>query len=161
MLDSLAHDRMLKGAGGITRRQFVKGVAIALAGSAILAIGDRILGVAVVSQQPVLTLQRSVFARYLGETFQVDRDSTSPVAVQLTHVGDLPARAYQKASYNPSVDQEHCFSLLFRGPADRPLVQGTYRFEHSQFGSFSLFIVPMVAVRGTQYYEAIFNCPSV
>ena len=161
MLDSLAPDRMFKGAGGITRRQFVKGVAFALAGSAILAIGDRIPGVAGVSQQPALTLQRSVFARHLGETFQVGGASISPVAVRLTRVGDLPARAYQRASYNSSVDQEHCFSLLFRGPADRPLGQGTYRFEHGQFGSFSLFIVPMVAVRGTQYYEAIFNCPSV
>jgi len=93
--------------------------------------------------------------------FQVDRESASPLALQLTHVGDLPAKAYQGASRNLSADQEQCFSLLFRGPADRPLGQGTYRFEHSRIGSFSLFIVPMVSGEGAQDYEVIFNCPSV
>lgn len=161
MLDSLVQDGMLKGARGISRRQFVKGVALALTGGAILTLGDRIPGVARVSQQPALVLQRSLFARHLGETFQVDRDSAGPLAVQLTHVGDLPAKAYQAGSDKLSADQEYCFSLLFRGPTDRPLTQGTYRFEHSRIGSFSVFIVPMVLDRGTQYYEVIFNCPSV
>jgi hypothetical protein len=161
MLDSLAHGGMLKGGGGISRRTFVKGVALALAGGALVVIADRVPGIAWLSQQHPLDLRRSLFVGHLGETFQVARESASGVAVQLTHVGDLPTKAYQGASDNPSVDQEHCFSLLFRGPADRPLAQGTYRFEHSQFGSFSLFIVPMVPGQGGQGYEAIFNCPSV
>ena len=93
--------------------------------------------------------------------FQVDRESAGLLAVQLTHVGDLPAKAYQAGSGKLSADQEDCFSLLFRGPAGRPLTQGTYRFEHGQLGSFSLFIVPMVLDQGGQGYEAIFNCPSV
>jgi hypothetical protein len=152
---------MLKGAGAISRRRFVKGVALVLAGGALLTIRDRIPGVAWLSQPPVLALQRSLFAGHLGETFQVDRESAGRVAVELSQVRDLPTKAAKTAGNNLSPDQEHCFSLLFRGPADRPLAQGTYRFEHSQFGSFALFIVPMVPDQAGQGYEAIFNCPSL
>ena len=50
-----------------------------------------------------------------------------------------------------------CFSLLFQGPADCPLAQGTYRFSHEQLGRFDLFIVPVGAERSARQYEAVVN----
>ncbi len=50
-----------------------------------------------------------------------------------------------------------CFSLVFKGPADRLLRQGTYRFEHRQLGGFDLFIVPVGQEPGACLYQADFN----
>ena len=49
------------------------------------------------------------------------------------------------------------FSLLFQGPHDRLLPQGTYQFDHDQIGSFPLFIVPVGAAKSGLQYEAVFN----
>jgi hypothetical protein len=35
------------------------------------------------------------------------------------------------------------FSVLFHGPLEPVLSQGTYRLEHEQFGALELFIVPI------------------
>ncbi|HYG35064.1 MAG TPA: hypothetical protein VEC99_09785, partial [Clostridia bacterium] len=53
--------------------------------------------------------------------------------------------------------QIEAFSLLFQGAADSALSQGTYRFQHSELGSFDMFIVPRSQDKGGQYYEACFN----
>ena len=49
------------------------------------------------------------------------------------------------------------FSLLFIGPEDRRLAQGTYRLEHEEFGEgLSLFLVPVgPGVEGMQYESTI------
>lgn len=58
----------------------------------------------------------------------------------------------------PAAGPEHeCFSLLFDGPADQPLTQGTYRFSQERLGWFDLFIVPVGAERNARQYEAVFN----
>jgi hypothetical protein len=50
------------------------------------------------------------------------------------------------------------FSILFHGPADRLLPQGTYSFRHNAFGEFLLFIVPVVGSNdGRIVYEACFS----
>jgi len=49
------------------------------------------------------------------------------------------------------------FSLLFDGPADKPLRQQTYHFSHGQIGCFDLFIVPIGAEHDARQYEAVFN----
>jgi hypothetical protein len=50
------------------------------------------------------------------------------------------------------------FSLLFTGPREA-LAQGTYRVEHGDLGSFSLFLVPVTTDGDEQHYEAVFNRP--
>jgi hypothetical protein len=160
MLDSLSHHRMPTGAkAGISRRGFLKGVAGVLAGGALLAIGERVLGTTWVPQPLPMSLQRSTFARYLGDMFQVAREPSDVIALQLIRVESLPSNTYTEMRGSANEDQEHCFSIVFRGPADRPLGQGTYHFEHGQIGGFPLFIVPRVPDQSGQYYEAIFNCP--
>ena len=49
------------------------------------------------------------------------------------------------------------FSLLFLGPADRLLPQGSYAFECEQVGRFDLFIVPIGRDASGVRYEATFN----
>jgi hypothetical protein len=49
------------------------------------------------------------------------------------------------------------FSVLFRGPAARPLPQGIYRVEHERLGALDIFIVPIGPDGGGMGYEAIFN----
>jgi hypothetical protein len=52
------------------------------------------------------------------------------------------------------------FSILFHGPADRLLPQGTYTFRHDVFGEFMLFIVPIVGSNAERIvYEACFSRP--
>jgi hypothetical protein len=50
------------------------------------------------------------------------------------------------------------FSLVFRGPVDRPLPQDLYRFEHAEAGTFELLLVPVVTRHAAELrYEAIIN----
>jgi hypothetical protein len=49
------------------------------------------------------------------------------------------------------------FSLVFKGPAGRPLDQNTYRVRHDGLKPFNLLIVPFKRDDSGVYYEAIFN----
>jgi hypothetical protein len=50
------------------------------------------------------------------------------------------------------------FSILFHGPADRLLSQGTYSFRHDAFGEFLVFIVPVLGSNDERIvYEACFS----
>ncbi|MGN6216282.1 MAG: DUF6916 family protein [Solirubrobacterales bacterium] len=48
------------------------------------------------------------------------------------------------------------FSLLFHGPADPLLAQGTYRFKHGSLGVLEIFIVPLGRDEHGSVYEAFF-----
>jgi hypothetical protein len=49
------------------------------------------------------------------------------------------------------------FSLLFRGPADRPLAQGIHSIQHPALGMLDIFLVPVGPDAHGLQYEAIFN----
>jgi hypothetical protein len=153
MID-ITHNNLHNGPKVISRRTFIKVTGIALAGSAFLAVAGHGLRTLWVRQVLPGSLQRSMLSQHLGDTFHIQLDSSNVVAVQLSHVRDLGASQNAKTT---SVDMEHSFSILFRGPGDRLLGQGTYQFGHYQIGSFPLFIVPMAPDRDARYYEAVFN----
>jgi hypothetical protein len=50
-----------------------------------------------------------------------------------------------------------CYSLVFRGAADRPIQQGTYTLAHSEIGDIDLFLVPIGPADDTLQYEAVFS----
>ena len=53
------------------------------------------------------------------------------------------------------------FSLLFHGPPDRALPQGTYLFHHDALGAMMLFIVPVIGSNAERIvYEACFSRPA-
>jgi hypothetical protein len=49
------------------------------------------------------------------------------------------------------------FSLLFHGPADQMLPQGTYPLAHDALGALALFLVPIGANSERVVYEACFS----
>lgn len=51
----------------------------------------------------------------------------------------------------------HQFSILFRGPADSFLPQGTYQLRHAELGDFAVFMAPTARVSGGFVYEACFS----
>lgn len=91
-------------------------------------------------------LTRDALAEYVNTSFVVLDASTAPVTVQLTEV--TPRQATKR---------QEMFSLLFRGPADRFLLQHTYKLRHEQLGEFDLSIVPIGQDKEGFIYEAAFN----
>ena len=143
-----------------TRRDVLKtGLATSMA--AVFAGGalEAVAGARNVARNPARSpvehgvLSRSSFRELLDERFSA-RGSATWVTLVLTSVRDLP-----QAERQGLVDSEDCFLLRFRGPARRPLEQGTYTLRHFLLGSFPMFLVPMGGSRGSSVYEAVINRP--
>jgi hypothetical protein len=49
------------------------------------------------------------------------------------------------------------FALMFRGPREPVLPQGTYEVAHEQVGTHEIFIVPVESNDAGTLYEAVFN----
>ena len=156
-------------ANGMSRRGVLKNLGLMLAGGALLAV-ERNNAVAVASTlaKPAPTgsditsatssvLMRSMFARHLGDTFRVSSPSSGPVAFKLDQVRDLGSAVTKAAVGGTNAHYESNFSVLFRGPANQLLAQGTYCVEHVALGAFDLFVVPMGENGRANYYEAVFN----
>lgn len=86
------------------------------------------------------------YVQNLATVFSVDSASAEPVVLTLEQVSEL----------RTSPGQEH-FSIVFRGPADRLLSQGTYTLDHDRLGEQDLFIVPVAGDEQGISYEAVFN----
>ncbi len=54
-------------------------------------------------------------------------------------------------------ERQRNFSVIFLGPSDSPVGQGTYRMEHDRMGAADLFIVPVGRSQKGYEYEAVFN----
>ena len=102
---------------------------------------------------PTDSLSLAKFSASLKTRFRVRTSPATLVALELveaTERSPAPGAAGKEARYE-------CFSLLFHGPADSFLGQGTYAFEHEGMGAFELFIVPVGQAPGIFHYQAIFN----
>ncbi|MEI7769107.1 MAG: hypothetical protein WCI67_03910 [Chloroflexales bacterium] len=137
--------------GNFSRRGFLKRAGAVVAGSVLLAGGGRLALSRWLPELPGETLMRSTFAGHLGEIFVVIPPAGARTWLRLADVRDLPVVA------GTSAQQEHSFSLLFRGPTAQPLNQGTYHVEQTRIGSFTVFITPQAPDRDARYYEAVFN----
>jgi hypothetical protein len=91
-------------------------------------------------------LTYATFAARLRETFIVRLDSSTIVELTLVTASDVAL---------PAVGER--FSIIFSGPRERPLPQGTYTFDHPALGLFPLFIVPIGVARDELHYEAVFT----
>lgn len=97
------------------------------------------------------TAKLADLARWVGTEFRVDIVAGGPIALELVEAEALPTR--------PGAPRTEPFSLIFRGPGDRPMEQGTYSLEHPGIGPMALFLVPIGPGsdgRGP-YYQSIFN----
>ena len=69
---------------------------------------------------------------------------------------DLTLKRLDRLRSRPGQTRE-AFSLLFRGPRDLQMSQGSYRFEHPEMDALLFFVVPVGPDEEGMCYEAIFN----
>jgi hypothetical protein len=97
-----------------------------------------------------------VLADFTLQTFSVHLDED--FAVALPEGDDVALRLIEARSLGPSPAEgmRAPFSIIFRGPADRPLGQGTHHVAHDDVGAFELFLVPIQPDAVGPLYEAVF-----
>jgi hypothetical protein len=91
------------------------------------------------------------FVPCLGTEFRIADEPDGAMALELVEAKHLPSQ--------PGTPRPAPFSLIFRGPQDRPLDQRIYTLEHDQLGRLEIFLVhigPGTDGRGLNY-QAIFN----
>jgi hypothetical protein len=93
------------------------------------------------------TLEHEIFSRYLNTTFRISLDDSNTLEAKLDTVSDRRL----------SPQQQERFELVFRGPREPLINQGSYRFQHDEMGDFTLFIVPVAQNNDGTLYEACFN----
>jgi hypothetical protein len=62
-----------------------------------------------------------------------------------------------EAADDESTPRQERFSLIFRGPLQPFLPQGTFRMEHDKMGTLDLFLVPIGKEEDGFRYQAVFN----
>ena len=91
-------------------------------------------------------MTRDEFAAHQGSAFRVALEGGRAVDVHLALVSDLRRMPGQEG-----------FSLLFHGPAEPALAQGTFPMSHPQMGEMDLFVVPISRDECEAVYEAVFS----
>ena len=133
-----------------SRREFLKrGTLMALVAGVPLGIAEKTLGMG--AETSVATgLDLESFESQLGTNFLIN-DEAAKVQVRLVHVTNFASAKQNKPG-------QEGFSLLFRGPKETTLKQGTYLIEHKELGKFSFLVVP-VGTKDTRapHYEAVVN----
>jgi len=91
-------------------------------------------------------LTQPLFAGLQDACFQMTAEGSDSIEVVLTEVSDLRTTPRQEE-----------FSIVFSGPAEPALPQGTYRLEHQETGPTELFLVPVGGDANGMRYEAVMN----
>jgi hypothetical protein len=129
----------------LNRRELVSG----LASLAVLGSWSRAAIAAPVRRKRRVSIEgkpsKAVFLALLGDTFTVGTGSEA-LSMQLAQVDDGPA--------SPVAEQ---FTLVFRGPYEPMLVDGSYPVSHPTAGSTVIFLAPRGRDARHVYYEAPFN----
>jgi hypothetical protein len=102
------------------------------------------------------SLTAANFHEIQGTRFRVTHESGSS-EIELVNVSEFPGSA--EGTFRKP------FSVLFHGPLDAVLPQGTHRMEHERLGELELFMVPIgpnePAAAGeaptAMRYEAVFG----
>lgn len=101
---------------------------------------------------PLYKITRAMFTQNLKSKFTVRLGGVKLTEINLVAVLDLNPPWFK----NLGTSTRDCFSVVFRGPNDLPLRQGTYTLDHAKLGTFKLFIVPgLKGWEGTQYGAVI------
>ena len=91
------------------------------------------------------SLMKTRFRVWVGANDALELELYEATPPRTTRVDSGPEAGYES------------FSLLFLGPADRLVPQGSYAFECEPVGRFDLFIVPIGRDPSGVRYEAAFN----
>lgn len=93
------------------------------------------------------SLTRTSFEPHHDTAFQVVEEGAEPIMLTLVEVVDKTPEGFPGEQ----------FSLLFAGPPEPYLEQGTYGLEHDAMGRLTLFLVPVDQRKDGYRYEAFFN----
>jgi len=87
------------------------------------------------------------FSEHLDTKFRLFRQEGLPIDLILTEVDD-------------GFDQKELeqFILIFRGPKDDLLGQGSYTVKHPRMGSLDLFMIPTISSDQSSYYYQVCFC---
>lgn len=96
-------------------------------------------------------LELSAFEPHVGGTFALEIPQLGRVELTLTNAEASP---WQPA---PDSDLPHAFSLVFRGPPQTVLPQGTYPLRHDVLGDLEVFFTPIEASAEGVDYQAVFS----
>jgi hypothetical protein len=142
----------------ISRRGFMKHLGRLIGGGALIWSGiiwplkKSIAYSPVNGETPMDQLTYSSFSNIIGERFLVRIDSAETMSAELIEATDHTAN-----TANNKTTRQDCFSILFRGPLEQPVEQGTYTFNHGRFGDIALFVVPVGMDDNGRHYEAVIN----
>ncbi|HYH21253.1 MAG TPA: hypothetical protein VD995_21815 [Azospirillum sp.] len=90
------------------------------------------------------------FADKIGQPFKIKFEDDVEIDLALTKV-ELGKHKLPGAARDP-------FSVIFSGPENLRLSQGTFPLEHETLGSLPIFIVPVGQnADGTISYQAVFS----
>jgi hypothetical protein len=94
-------------------------------------------------------LALSTFSGHVDEPFRLLAGDELELALRLTEAEGLGE------PHSPGLRAP--FSLIFRGPSEPIVGQGTYRLRHATLGALELFLVPLRPDAAGARYQAIFN----
>jgi hypothetical protein len=94
-------------------------------------------------------LTHADFADRVGEVFEVPDAGLVLALVEATE-------SSEPGGPGPDGRTRNQFSLVFTGPLDRAMGQGTVRVVHPELGEQHLFLVPLGPEGDTMRYEAAF-----
>jgi len=92
-------------------------------------------------------LTRASFEPHLNTTFRLVHDGPETFDLALIEVVDKTPVGFPGEQ----------FSILFKGPSERMLLQQTCTLEHPEMGQLRLFLVPVDQRKDGYRYEAFFN----
>ncbi len=101
----------------------------------------------------IRTMELADFSPQLNQKFRLQTGPSASLEVELIEAKELGSGAADKTLSL----RERPFSLLFRGPMETPLAQGTHTIENEAIGTLELFLVPIGPDEEGLCYEAIFN----
>jgi hypothetical protein len=94
----------------------------------------------------VSTLKKSTFDPYLNTKFEIHTQSAGIVEVDLIEITDH------------SQGRMENFSLVFKGPLEKPFEQRIHKVQHPEMGELDLFLVPITYGKAdAMYYQAVFS----
>jgi hypothetical protein len=96
------------------------------------------------------TFTLATFSPLIGSRFELTAPGQGDSDQLQLELSQASAGAAAKAV------QREPFSLVFIGPVEPLLAQGTYRLSCEDLGAFELFIVPIARDQGGSRYEAVF-----
>jgi hypothetical protein len=86
------------------------------------------------------------FAQNLHARFKVHPTPENVVDLELIEVSEFKKSPVQER-----------FWIVFSGPSNNVLEQGTYVFENENLGRIEIFMTPINQDAESRYYEAVFN----